>query len=693
MNTDKRMTATVPLVGMNDRWEDRYLEDCVRIGADSVFLVAPYDNIVRSKKTVRYAMFSEKLLPPVPQQRVCDLPSIELVEHWAEVYRRLAPKYRARGIEPYFWLGHSLGHGGELSTKVQVPFQTMVGADGEESKGCFCPLDEGLKQYLVDVVTTLAKADIPLILLDDDFRVNYHMPGVDIGCFCPLHVDRFNRENATNYSGLELAELVYRGEDDTRAKFLKTAGDSLLELAYAMEQAVHSVNPDTRLGLATAMIHYSSEGYDVRQLAKVLAGPTRPYLRVFGAPYHVKNNPMLLGYTVDTAKHLADYLSGCDIEIIGEGDTYPHTRFFTNRTTLQTHLLASRCSGMRNMLHYPFCFAASPDFETIYVETAQKLRPTMTLLDTLLPQTQKATGIQPVLTFGNLIHIPISRKMTKRERVWPDEPLALKMLTQFGIPTVPAHSASNQPVLLAGYNGFDCTDEQINTLLDRGAIIDATAAGWLLERGFDIGLENIKPLDTVPTFEQYCGDFSCRYRDEQVWLLSPGDTPFFNLTPKPCASVAGWFITGTDGNRTPSCVAYSNGRRKVFALGFDFFSVRASFQAVSNMARAEQIRNVCRWLGTEIFLENEEFLYINAYTRGNTYTVCLVQTNTDRTGTIRLHLKHKPEGEITFYYRNGRCPIPYRLTEDVLGYTLCMDQSMSPGDLLVLTYRLRESAQ
>ena len=457
-----------------------------------------------------------------------------------------------------------------------------------------------------------------------------------------------------------------------------------------MEQAVHKVNPHTRLGLATGMMHYSSERYDIRQLAKTLAGPTRPYLRVFGAPYHAKNNPMQVGYIVDTAKHLADHLRGFNIEIIGEGDTYPHTRFFTNKTALQTYLLASRCSGMRNMLHYPFCFAASPDFETIYVDTVRKLRPAMQMLDHLLPPEQAALGIQPVLTFGNLKNVPITSGMTKRERVWPDEPLALKMLTQFGIPTIPAGQESSQPVLLAGYNGYGYSDEVLEGLLNQGAIIDATAARWLLTRGIDIGLEAVERLDTVPAFEQYSGHFSCRYRDEQVWLLCPGDTPFFSLRPKKDAQVAGWYIGGTDGSRVPSCVSYSCGRRKIFTLGFDFFSVRGSFQAVSNVARAEQIRNVCRWLGADCFVESDEFLYVNAYGCADHRTICLVQTNTDPCHQILLYVKECPEGTICFYDQGGQCPVTYTLTPVAQGYALQLERTMGPGDLLVLTYQVRE---
>lgn len=687
MYQDKRLTVTVPLIGLEDQWQERYLQDCLQMGADSVFLMAPYDNIVRSRKPVRYAMFSEKILPPAPEQRVCDLPSLELVAHWADCYRELAPKYRAAGIEPYFWLCHTIGHGGDLSTKAKSPFQTLVGADGQEATGCFCPLDEGFRDYLLEILKILAAADIPLILLDDDFRINYHMPAVDIGCFCPLHMERFNRDHGTDFSRAALAERVYGNEGNTRVQFMESVGNTMLELARAMEQAVHSVNPHTRLGLATAMIHYSTEGYELRQLAKALAGPTRPYIRVFGAPYHAKNNAFQLAYTVDTAKHLANHLDGDDVEIIGEGDTYPHTRFFTNRTVLRSYLLASRCAGMRNMLHYPFPFAASPDYETIYVDEACQLKPSMALLDELLPADVTAQGLEPVISFRNFAQVPIHLQMTKRERVWPDEPVAIKMLTQFGIPTAPYAQNSNQPVLLAGYNAYGYTDEEIGRLLDRGAVIDATAAAWLLERGHDIGLEAVSALHAEPTFELYCaGPFSDRYQNEQVWMLNAGATAFFHLQPKAAATVAGYYINGENGSRTPSCVAYCHGKRKVFVLGFDFFSVRSSFQAVNNVARAEQMRHVCAWLGVA-HVENQEFLYANVYRKANRQTICLVQTNTDPCEQIRIHLRKCPVGPISFYDAGGKIHAPvYGITQTEQGYSLRVDHTMRPGDLLVLTY-------
>lgn len=691
MYTDKRLTAAVPLIGLNDTWEDQYITDCLQMGADSVFLMAPYDNIVRSKKPVRYALFSDEILPPIPEQRVCDLPSLELVKHWVDIYKELAPKYRAVGIEPYFWLCHTIGHGGELSTKVKTPFQAMVGANGQESHGCFCPLDPDFRQYLLDILSTLAAADIPLILLDDDFRINYHMPAVDIGCFCPLHIQRFNQQYGTAFTREELADRVYRNIGDTRTQFMESVGSSMLDLAKEMEQAVHSVNPNTRIGVATAMIHYSTEGYDIRKLAKTLAGPTRPYLRVFGAPYHVKNNLAQLGYTIDTAKHLAAYLDGDDIEIIGEGDTYPHTRFFTNKTTLQTYLLASRCSGVRNMLHYPFPFAASPNYETCYVATAKELRPTMALLDKLLPESISPVGIAPVLSHGNFTNIPITPNMTKRERVWPDEPVALKALTQFGIPTAPYRHDESLPVLLSGHNACNYTPELINDLLDRGAIIDASAASWLLEQGYDIGLDSVSTLDFTPTFELYCDcQFSSLYKNEQVWLLCPGNTPFFHLQPQSTALVAGYYVNGENGARTPSCVAYSNGKRKFFILGFDFFSVRGSFQAVNNVARAEQLRMVCRWLGISAYTENVEFMYTNVFQQQSKMTICLIQTNMDPCHEIVICLKHKPSGPIHFYNHIGRMNPPnvpiYEIIQNESGYSLHISHTMNPGDMLILTY-------
>lgn len=693
MDMDKRLTVTVPLIGMNEQWEDRYLNDCVRMGADSVFLMAPYDNIVRSKKAVRCAMFSDAILPPVPEQRVCDLPSIELVSHWADVYRQLAPKYRAAGIEPYFWLCHTIGHGGELSTKVKTPFQALVGTGGQEAHGCYCPLDPGFRQYLLDVLATLAAADIPLILLDDDFRINYHEPAVDIGCFCPLHIKRFNEEYGTQYTREELSERVFHNIGNTRAQFMKSVGDSMLELAADMEKTVHSINPNTRLGLASAMIHYSTEGYDIRKLAEVLAGPTRPYIRVFGAPYHVKNSPGQLGHTVDTAKHFAAYFDGSDVEIISEGDTFPHTRFFTNKTVLETYLLAARCAGIRNMLHYPFPFAASPDYEPIYVQATQELTPTMELLDQLLPQNVVAKGMAPVMSFNNFANVPISERMTQWERAWPDEPLAVQMLMQFGIPTAPYRQEDTQPVFLAGHNAYGYTPQQVEELLDRGAIIDATAAAWLVERGHDIGLQSVEALPFTPTFELYCDcPFSPVYKDEQVWLLSPADASFCRLQPKENAVIAGFFIDGETGARTPSCVAYSNGKRKVFILGFDVYNAREKSQVIYSVARAEQLRLVSGWLGAAVYVENQEFLYTNAYQHENMQTICLVQTNMDPTDEIKIHIQSKPVDTIRFYDRNGQllsdAPF-YTITPDAKGYSLQINHTMKLGDLLVLTYQIQ----
>lgn len=693
MNVDKRLTVTVPLIGMDAQWEERYLNDCLRMGADSVFLMAPYDNIVRSKKPVLCAMFTDAVLPPVPEQRVCDLPSLELVAHWADVYRQLAPKYRAAGMEPYFWLCHTIGHGGELSTKVKTPFQALVGTGGQEAHGCYCPLDPGFRQYLLDVLATLAAADIPLILLDDDFRINYHEPAVDIGCFCPLHIKRFNEECGTQYSREELSDRVFHNIGNTRARFMKSVGDSMLELAADMEKTVHSINPNTRLGLASAMIHYSTEGYDIRDMAKTLAGPTQPYIRVFGAPYHVKNDPGRLGYAVDTAKHFAAHFDDGDVEIISEGDTFPHTRFFTGKKVLETYLLAARCAGIRNMLHYPFPFAASPDYEPIYVQAAQELIPTMEMLDQLLPEHVTARGIAPVMTFHNFAHIPLYESMTQWERAWPDEPLAVQMLTQYGIPTRPYDLEDTAPVFLTGYNAYDYTEQQLEQLLDRGAIIDATAASWLVERGLDIGLESAELLPYAPTFELFADcEFSSCYKDEQVWLLSSADAAFFQLQAKANATVAGYFVDGQSGTHTPSCVAYSTGRRKVFVLGFDLYRARGSFQVLHNVARGEQMRLVSNWLGVCAYTENREFLYTTAYRHGNICAICLVQTSMDPIEGLNCYIQDKPAGPLTFYDRSGQMfsnAPSYRLENKAHGYTLRIDHTMALGDMLILTYQTR----
>ena len=690
MNEDKRLSITVPLIGLSDEDEQQYLDGCVQQGADSVFLMAPCDNIVRSKRAVKYQHLSPKILEPVPNQRICDLPSIELAEQWAQQYRSLAPRYLEKGIEPYIWICHTIGHGGALSTKEEAPFQTIVGTKGQVADGCFCPLDQEFVDYQCQFLAKIAASGAPLILLDDDFRLNAHGP-VDLSCFCPLHLEYYNNRFGTQFTREELVERIMANDPVARANFETMNSDIMLEFAGALEKAVHAVNPTTRLGLASCRLHFSVEAPEIRALVRRLAGNTRPYIRVFGAPYHVKNNPRVLGHTIEMARAFHDYVNDGEIEVSSEGDTYPHSRFFADKTITKAYLLASRCAGLRNMLYYSYPVSASPREEPVYIEAIQELSTIRKELDLCLTADAIAEGLAPVISIQNTRAIPLRKDMSSKELCWPDEPVALDPMTRFGIPlsnTANAETGS-APVLFAGWHGYNLPDQKIGKLLDRGAIIDAQAAQWLMARGHDIGLEEMIALPQPPTFELYDGPLSKQYRNEQIWQLCAGDPVFFSLKLKNDAQACSHFVDGETGEVSIGSARYEKNGRRIFVLGFDFFGTKAGMQTVFNLARQEQLRNAAQWLGVGCHVYNQDNLYLLAYKKEREKTLFLIKTGLDSLPTVQLYLKEKPVSDLRFLDQDGPVAgsVPYTVSPTEDGWILEITRKLHCGDFLMVQFK------
>ena len=84
----------------------------------------------------------------------------------------------------------------------------------------------------------------------------------------------------------DLKQLVF-GQKANRYRhaWLTAQRESLELLAADIRRAVDRVAPTVRVGLCTAHALYGVDGTDPVVLAKLLAGNTKPFLRLHGAPY------------------------------------------------------------------------------------------------------------------------------------------------------------------------------------------------------------------------------------------------------------------------------------------------------------------------------------------------------------------------------------------------------------------------
>ncbi len=572
MNKERKykLSVPMPLIPAEESYFQIYLEMLKEMGADRVFLFAP----------------------PMDASY---MPELREYREWSEILREKIGIFRSAGISTAFWMAHTIGHGGDLSLGNNSPYQQITGPEGKQASGCYCPLDKDFRNHVCASLAIMADSGVELIMLDDDFRVNLHKPEVSAGCFCKLHMDAFKKETGLDLSRDEIVKHALCGRpNEIREKWLDLNGTAMLDFAGEMEKVVHSVDKNTRFGLATAMTLWSNEGVDMRRLLEVMAGGTKPFLRTIGAPYWSKD-PSNLSWVVEYNCLQKAWSKEWNAELMAEGDTFPHTRFHCSASSLHAYQQGLFASGYTNILNYSLVYLPKPDHEQGYFS---KVRESMNNYDAIcrfFPSDYLSEGIYPVCTPNNFMNIRMPEDLVDDEISWPDEQVFVRFLSGMGIPIT---YEGTGPVFLSGYGAAGLKEKELDELLIRGAVVDSSAAEWLLERSLDIGLEFCTD-ERTPVFEYYFDeDFSGKYHGDRVWLLTSGNGVFKRCRIRTGAKIISEFC-GIDGMKSfPSVILYENEKKQRFCIfAFDIYKAKNGKQLLYNYARQEQLTRCINWVG------------------------------------------------------------------------------------------------
>lgn len=231
-------------------------------------------------------------------------------------------------------LQSTVGHG--WVPPARSPFQKQVRGNGENTYK-FCPMDKDFEAYIFDTVSRLAKRKPDFFMLDDDTRFLTCLNG----CFCPLHIAEFNREQGTAYdeSGLRLAVDQDRQIAAAYDDLLKR---TMVRHARNIRNAIDSVDPALHCQFCICV-------QDVRhapEMAETLAAP--------GNPVTIRLNNGL--YLQDTPREIPSWLwrtdwqlrvLGPEVRVLGEPDTCPQNNYSTSAAILHCHMTHSILSGCK----------------------------------------------------------------------------------------------------------------------------------------------------------------------------------------------------------------------------------------------------------------------------------------------------------------------------------------------------------
>lgn len=441
-------------------------------------------------------------------------------------------KAREYDVAAWFWA---------LMNDNKSGFISLCDFDGKKISSFACPTDEKFVSFAAEIIADIAKTGVDMIVFDDDLRYGFFSEKHT--CLCENHIKKICDIIGEECSRDELKEKITSGNANKyRDAYLKVNRESLLNFAAKIRKSVDEINPSLRMGICAVMSSWDIDG-DAFELAKALAGNTRPFIRLIGAPYWAaeKSWNNRLQDVVELTRMEASYFKGNDIELIAEGDVWPRPRTKCPASLLEGYDTALRATKVLDgILKIGIDYTASLDYEDGYAKFHQRNRGLYKKIEEAF-EGKKSVGVR-VYEYPQKIREMKSPnelgEIYNMEMLFFSE--AARTLSCNGIPTV--YEGEGKCGIVFGENARYLP----KSALKGGMIIDMEAAVILSNRGIDVGVETfgkeVKVID-----ETFC--------DSKNRIIA-FNSPSYDVKIKPDAKVLsiGKTLEGT----VPMSFAYIN---------------------------------------------------------------------------------------------------------------------------------------
>lgn len=569
--------------------------------------------------------------------RLTGFPSAQVYHDLGTLLLRVKKALAPHDIEVGWWCAPSLKSG-------KGPYQNITGIDGKVSEISSCPLDMSFRETFSNNVAIVAKIAKPfMIQFEDDYELSNHV-GVPFGCFCPLHLQKFEELQQHYYSREELLSIFSQVTPESiklRRAWAELSSASLTSLAVAIREKVDAVSPETRMGLCQSGCA-DLDGDITESVTRAFAGKTRPMVRLFGSTYSSDDGshlPIAIFHALYSKQHLPD-----DFELFHESDTYPHTRFFMSSSKLKSLMTAAFSYGLDDTLFYTTQYLDDPTEENGY---SNMFKAEVKRFNTLKAAVSDCNVAGCEIVYQPFEHIVIpynGGRPFQGYNAW------INILGRFGIPYT---SKGGSVKMISGTTTKFMSDKEIREYLQGGVFLDGKAAYYLTERGFGelIGAEVVPGGKAAFCHEgiRDIADFkSIKGRLMYNYLFAPAGSEggaFYELKPHKNAEILTDFLDPSEKPVIPGMIRFKNklgGRVAITA--FDLTNNESS--AVFNYRKKEIIRQTIGWLGGSplpvcVTKEPNVFCILNRSKTNDYAVVTITSLSTDAYDSI--HLEIAPE--------------------------------------------------
>lgn len=546
-----------------------------------------------------------------------------------ENYKMFLEQLKAAKVPTGVLIQATIGHG--WTPQSVADYQKFVYADGS-SQYMFCPLDKEFQEYIRGQVKQLAELNSDFVMLDDDFR----MYTGRTGCFCPLHLAKYNELNNTNFSREELWKKIQQDSTEARRydEFLK---DSLVNLAKIMRAEFDKVNPNIPGSFCTT----AGDVNHASAVAEAMAGKgNTPTVRINNARY-LNDSPRSWTHTMYKTMMQISALPE-NFNILAETDTFPHNRYSTSATTIHTlyswSLLAG-CNGGKLWIT-PLKVAEFPSgkaYRNMLHENANFYRE----INKLKPEWEGIIVPLPVETpnyFPHNLHGIYNI-------TWGSD-----VFGRMGIPFHFSKKTEGKRVALTGEQLGLFSDAEIKKFLSGKVLLDGAAAVELTKRGFGeyLGVNASDWKDNAPAFELGAnGIKNGRTNASQKLIPNSQNTEILST------------LYGAPFSLSPDAKAISAGATKFKnSLGGDVIItagsvLRYDYSAFA-MLNESRKKMFVDWLDLDFYYPGDAEIYTGLFKDNGKLYMCVVNMGLDELSELDLVAKKQKIDYVEQLQSNGK---------------------------------------
>lgn len=488
--------------------------------------------------------------------------------------------FKENGFKAGTW-SCSLGYGGEVEhyTKESAQgFMRRVGVNGSVADDAFCPSDKNFTAAMCSIIRDLGETGADMIMLDDELTLTAVS---SLGCVCENHMKMFNERVCGNFKTTDIKDIVFSGKPGKyRDAWLDITGETLIDFCKSLRDALDEVDPNIRMGFASGYTSWDLDGVDAITLTKVLAGGTKPFLRLTGAPYWFsarRFGKQPLANIIETCRQQYAWCKDENIDLFTEADVFPRSRFYTPAAISEAFDIGTKLSDSCDVLKYFTDYISW--HERGYIDAHERNRGVYDDISKYFDN-KNAVGIRVYSKMKTVRDATLSETFQNAADIsdrWYKHTPTIPCVN--AIPTT--YCGGEYPSIAFGENARDLDEDAFKN----GMIIDISAAEILQESGIDVGLSSAEPKriyqerfdDYDLTFNFYCDKGSYKIvADEKAKVLSR--------------------LSG-NGFESPGAYLYKNANKQRF-LVYAFNAYDALLHSGFRLAygRGRQLNDAVDWL-------------------------------------------------------------------------------------------------